>query len=1791
MKKILWKYIILIIYVFCFSFITSIYSVADSIEETTTGSIETSENDVVVQPMLVEVKDTSVTLVEIEGYEYSNGGEVWQSSPVFEDLKVNSTYLFYQRQRLTENGEPGGISEALEIKTLKSTVAAPGVPVLKSRTDTSIVLDDATRSYQFSLDGETWQSSCIFNNLTPWTNYTIYQRIWETDTTYASEKGPGLVVKTKKAAAEGVKPSVNNISDTVIELDAVKGYEFSIDGENWGDESTFTDLEPLTVYMVMQRLKETDDQVSGIISSIDVKTLKADTVPVGYIGIYTKKDLNDVRNKLDAKYILMNNLEFAKEDFEASGDFYNNGEGWVPIGTNSNNAFSGVFNGNGHYIEGIQIDVQRDKSGYWGLFGYNAGTIRNMGLVNQRIKVKVASDVSGVGTNDVGAVSGYNEGVITDCYASGIVESIVVGDYVGNRVGGIVGWNYSGTVSNCYNMSDIRCRSNRSDRHIYAGGICGIGTAKNCYNIGNIDNSSRTTAYGTVAAVSPSNSNSGCYAIDCVVKDLSLKGQYDGKVSLLSDDKMRQAENFSEFDFVNTWELNGESDYPYPSLKGVLHKEKAENTVDFADGNGTVYNPYLISTKEHLTNVNKYLGSNYKMTTDIVFSPDDFTTMEWTPIGITNMECFYGQFDGNGHVVSGLSMDITRDDYVYAGLFGTSDGVIKNLGLVNGDYKINIKIPEAESDMPDTCVGGIVARSTGIISNCYNTNRIVVIGEMDSGSHIKAGGISGTSEVIKNCYNNGTVIASGDFVNTGGISGKGDKIECCYNTGAISQIDNSSAGASSITQHITTVSCYALPNREADDRNTIFLTEEQMRYQESFEGFDFVNVWEMKENYPYPSLKKVGHVLGEENISDFAGGTGERYNPYVIKNREHLDNIMKYKDASFLLDCDIDYEGNVWETVGTSQIDAFRGSIDGNGHSIKNLRMENQADDSVYGGFIGINEGAIKNISFLDCSVQYNGSIDGDIYQGMLCGRNKIQGSIENCRIYNMNMEISSKNGGVSVGGAVGYNVGIVKDIAVTGNLDVQLTISAAGHIGGVVGENQGHSTKVSQCYTNIKLSGYHDCKESAFITWGGIVGYNYNITATHKKAYIKDCFSSGIFRVVGTKASKGSSYLGGIAGYNAGYYTVIENVYSCSEISESATDSGCICGNSESKYRENWYYLAGINRDYYGIKLNSDEMSDSSNFYGFDFENIWTMDYAKDNGYRFPQLKGNPYEGELAKYPLSEYSISLEKSAAYTGEEIKPKVTISYLDAQLIEGQDYTVKYRNNVELGTASVVVKGMGSYTGTLESSFTIIPADITGFKAKLERTKYIYEGTAIEPVVVVEGLTEGEDYFVSYSGNGKIGTGKAYVTGKGNYKGIISLEFTIVKETDLSVMEISGISKETYVYTGNYIRPKVEISHLGVQLLEGCDYTVEYYNNVDVGTASAVITGLGEYKGTQKFEFTIGPADITDVHASLEHREYIYEGTAIEPTVYMQSLVEGTDYTVTYSDNDKVGIGRVLISGTGNYKGRILLEFVIKKQNDISIMTVTGISEKPYIYTGKEIRPEIKLGKLEAGIDFEVLYENNVDIGSATVKVFGIGEYEGMLTSSFTIVAPSVPELETLTASLHQKYDSIRVSWKKLENVTGYKILYCIAGRDNWKERYTKNSNIMLTDLVDGKKYKIQVIPCMEVGDYCFRSFGKYVQVYTLKKMTKPAIKKYSSTKIKITWKNISGETGYQISRTTKKNKTKIVSTIKTTRGKSKVLKVSKGKKYYYKIRAYRSIMVDGKKKKVYGPWSKAVSFKN
>lgn len=165
---------------------------------------------------------------------------------------------------------------------------------------------------------------------------------------------------------------------------------------------------------------EEPDSDGGSVGLMSVDLMSLDEVPEGYIGVYTKDDLYDVRSNPSAKYIQMADIEFTAEDFTEDGDFYNMGQGWNPIGTSST-PFTGTYDGNGHVIRGLQITSTKD---YQGLFGYASGaTIQNV----------ILEDAAIGGANYVGGVCGYAIGTtVKDCKVSGSVSG-------SNTVGGIVG--------------------------------------------------------------------------------------------------------------------------------------------------------------------------------------------------------------------------------------------------------------------------------------------------------------------------------------------------------------------------------------------------------------------------------------------------------------------------------------------------------------------------------------------------------------------------------------------------------------------------------------------------------------------------------------------------------------------------------------------------------------------------------------------------------------------------------------------------------------------------------------------------------------------------------------------------------------------------------------------------------------------------------------------------------------------------------------------------------------------------------------------------------------------------------------------------------------------------------------------------------------------------------------------------------------------------------------------------------------------------------------------------------
>ena len=186
-------------------------------------------------------------------------------------------------------------------------------------------------------------------------------------------------------------------------------------------------------------------------------------------------------------------------------------------------------------------------------------------------------------------------------------------------------------------------------------------------------------------------------------------------------------------------------------------------------------------------------------------------------------------------------------------------------------------------------------------------------------------------------------------------------------------------------------------------------------------------------------------------------------------------------------------------------------------------------------------------------------------------------------------------------------------------------------------------------------------------------------------------------------------------------------------------------------------------------------------------------------------------YTGEVTKsFTISKAQIS---SAAitydagpygYTGKEWKPEVTVSFNSATLTAGNDYTVSYENNINAGTAKIIITGIGDhFTGLTEKTFTINSAEISGCTfAPIADVTYNTEAHTPEVTVAISGRTleADKDYTVSYASNVIAGTATVTVTGKGNFTGSANTTFTIAKaDLNLSVYTISSLCTETEVKT--------------------------------------------------------------------------------------------------------------------------------------------------------------------------------------------------------------------------------------------------------------------------------------------------------------------------------------------------------------------------------------------------------
>ncbi len=418
-----------------------------------------------------------------------------------------------------------------------------------------------------------------------------------------------------------------------------------------------------------------------------------------------------------------------------------------------------------------------------------------------------------------------------------------------------------------------------------------------------------------------------------------------------------------------------------------------------------------------------------------------------------------------------------------------------------------------------------------------------------------------------------------------------------------------------------------------------------------------------------------------------------------------------------------------------------------------------------------------------------------------------------------------------------------------------------------------------------------------------------------------------------------------------------------------------------------------------------------------------------------------------------------------YTGTAIKPDVRVYDKTVRLKEGRDYTVKYARNKAayvLGSDDagfqakkapvITVKGKGNYTGTQTASFKITPKDISDNSADVTvgRIVLAYNQKTQKPNPVVRRggstLRKNRDYTVSYNDTREgayreIGSHSMTITGKGNYCGERTVFFEITSKMLMAKAKVGKITDQ--IYTGAPVEPVLRVTYGKQTLTEGKDYTADYSNHTDIGTATVRLTGMGEYAGEKTVTFKITGIPLSKVKVNDLPKSVVYTGEKITKDsgllpyhlTYVRdrntpavTLEEGRDYEVSYIRNTEAGTAAVVFKGINGYSGTMKKTFRITPydiledaQNLVTVENRESISVS-YEKGGSKPVPVVRYRDriLTAGSDYTLSYKNNTaltdrsDAGKSPVlTIKGKGNFKGAVGLSFTITAKDVGSL-SLTA---------------------------------------------------------------------------------------------------------------------------------------------------------------------------------
>lgn len=415
-------------------------------------------------------------------------------------------------------------------------------------------------------------------------------------------------------------------------------------------------------------------------------------------------------------------------------------------------------------------------------------------------------------------------------------------------------------------------------------------------------------------------------------------------------------------------------------------------------------------------------------------------------------------------------------------------------------------------------------------------------------------------------------------------------------------------------------------------------------------------------------------------------------------------------------------------------------------------------------------------------------------------------------------------------------------------------------------------------------------------------------------------------------------------------------------------------------------------------------------------------------------------------------------------------------------------------------------------------------------------------------------------------------------------------TVVVETIGLLDCVIAVSDQTY--TGNAIEPIPSSVKVGsTSLKRNTDYRViGYKNNIAAGTATIQIEGIGKYSGTKTGTFTIKPKAMGTAASITYTNSYEYKNSNIRPAVTVKFgnvvLKNGKDYKVTYpATSVNVGSYTLNVEFMGNFSGTVkktykvtaksATGFIVKDKNGKVLKslpsksyTSKAIMQTFYVYDGTK--------KLTEGTDYTLKYLNNTNAGTATVRIYGKGNYSTSTYSEIKfIIKPYSLTSVKISAIADKTYTGSEIKpslvVKRLMPDGTYKTM--TVGSD-FKVTYSNN---IKTGKATAK------ITAGTNGNY---TSSKTVNFKILPNQVKGLNQSSASqSSVKLSWTKVEGSvSGYAVYKYN--TSTKKYTYVSSTSGTSiTVSKLSAGNSYVYAVRAYKKV---GTSTKYYSPYSANVT---